>query len=82
MNRWNVVGAVTLLFLVLLAFTIIQSCRRPNQPQRAEEDPETLDTRMMLPTAPGSDIPRLNQLAPVLPAQQIAVRVRDQRIIG
>lgn len=49
MNRWKIAGAVTVLFLALVTFTLVQSCHRTDQPQRAEEDPETLDTRGISP---------------------------------
>lgn len=71
--RWKVAGIVTLLFLVLLAFTIVQSCRRVNEPQRAEEDPETLDTRVR-PSIGPSDLPPSVQFTPNLPSmEQVAV---------
>ena len=82
MNRWKIAGAISLLFLALLAFTIIQSCRRVNQPQRAEEDPETLDTRAT-PPAP-SDTGALSMSVPSALAsmQQITVRGRNKRVLG
>lgn len=73
MSRWKIVGIASLLFLILLAFTIVQSCRRVNEPQRAEEDPETLDTRVRPSTVP-SNVPASVRRVPHLPSmQQIAV---------
>ena len=79
MNRWKIVGAVTLLFLALLAFTIVESCRRVNQPQRAEEDPETLDARVMPRTPSDAAAPSGSR---ALPMQQVAVRMGDERFGG
>lgn len=73
MNRWKIVGIASLLFLILLAFTIVDSCRRVNEPQRAEEDPETLDSQVHPSTVP-SDTPASVRRTPHLPSmQQIAV---------
>jgi len=63
---------VTLLFLALLAFTIVDSCRRVDEPTRMEEDPETLDTpedsATRSPTPSSS--PAVLRLTPM---QQVAV---------
>lgn len=47
MSRWKIVGVISLLFLLLFAFVVIESCRRVNEPQRAEEAPEDLQSHVV-----------------------------------
>jgi hypothetical protein len=71
MSRWRIAGIVTLLFLTLLAFTIVDSCRQVNEPTRMEEDPETLD--MPEDSATRSSTPSSTAVLRVAPLQQVTV---------